>query len=249
MADAPPPSLEDPPSNRRWFVAGALALIALLAVVLIVALVRQDGSNRPSSAEWSEAFAVESVVILDARTAIDEAALRSRGAASVRCEAILADPSIDAAIESITDAPDESTEERAAEWAATFREGNELCVAGDLDDAEGRFDRADELLLLLGERAGVEVDTPGYDRDQEFENLTSVEFGLTAEQANCVLDEVEAQDLEDVLVEADAGEVDAADIEAVTDIFGRCTLGDLFTEERDDAIDETVDEERDSETG
>ena len=249
MADVPPPPSLESPSQRRWLVAGALALIVLLAVVLIVALVRQDGSNRPSNAEWSEAFAVESVVILDARTAIDEAAQRSRGAASVRCEAILADQEIDAAIESITDAPDESIEERAAEWAATFREGAEFCVAGDLDDAEGRFDRADELLLLLGERAGVEVDIPGYDRDQEFENLTSVDFGLTAEQANCVLDEVEEQDLEDVVVEADAGEVDEADIEAVTDIFGRCTLGDLFAEGPDDTIDETVDEELDGETG
>ncbi len=233
MADAPPPSPADPPSSRRWLVAGALALLALLAIGLIVALVGQDDPP-PSGAEWAEAFAVESVVILDARTAIDEAAQRSRGAASVRCEAILGDPAIDAAIESITDAPDESTEERAAEWAATFREGAEFCVAGDLDQADARFDRADELLLLLGERAGVEVDIPGYDRDEAFADLTSDDFAFTDEQANCILDEVEAQDLEDVVVEDNIDNVDSADVEAVTDIFGECTLGDLFTDEPED---------------
>ena len=152
VADTPPPSSLESPSHRRWLVAGALALLALLAVGLVVALVGRDDPP-PSTAEWAEAFAVESVVIVDARTAIDEAALRSKGAASVRCEAILADPAIEAAIESITDAPDESTEERAAEWATTFREGAEFCVAGDLDDAEARFDRADEL-LLAPRRAG-----------------------------------------------------------------------------------------------
>ena len=52
-----------------------------------------------------------------------------------------------------------------------------------------------------------------------------------------------------MLVEDDIDDVDDADVETVTDIFGRCTLGDLFTEELDDGIDETVDEERDSETG
>ncbi len=124
----------------------------------------------------------------------------------------------------------------------------ESCVAGELDDAEASFDRADELLLLLGERADVEVDLPGYDRDEAFDDLTSADFGFTDEQANCILDEVEAQGLEEVVVEDDMDNVAAADMEAVTDIFGSCVIGDLFTEEPDDA-DETVEDELDNETG
>lgn len=234
MADTPPPASLEPPTNRRWLVAVALALVALLAIGLIVALVGRDQTQAPSSAEWAEAFAVESVVILDARTAMDEAAERSKGAASVRCEAILADPAIAAATESITDAPDEPTEELAAEWAATFREGAELCVAGELDDAEARFDRADELLMLLGEQADVEVDLPGYVRSEAFDDLTSRDFDFTDEQANCILDGVEARGLEDAVVEGGIDDVDAADVEAVTDIFGECTVGDLFTDQADD---------------
>lgn len=89
----------------------------------------------------------------------------------------------------------------------------------------------------------------GYDRDSAFDDLTSDEFGFTEEQANCILDAVEAQGLEDVVVEDDIDNVDPADVEAVTDIFGECTLGDLFTDELDDAIDEAVEEELGTETG
>ncbi len=242
MADTPPQSPSEAPSKRRWVVAGALVLVALVAVGLVVALLGRDDPP-PSTAEWAEAFAVESVVIVDARTTMDEAAQRSKGAASVRCEAILADPAIEAAIEAITDAPDEPTEERATEWATTFREGAELCVAGDLDEADARFDRADELLLLLGEQADVEVDIPGYDRTVAFDDLTGGDFGFTDEQANCILDAVEAAGVEDVVVEDDIDNVDAADVETVTDIFGSCVMGDLFTEELDDAVDDSVDEE------
>ncbi len=222
--------------------AGALVVVALVAIGLVVALVGRDDPP-PSTAEWAEAFAVESVVIVDARMAMDEAAQRSKGAASVRCEAILEDPAVDAAIESITSAPDEATEEQAAEWETTFREGAEFCVAGDLDEADVRFDRADELLLILGEKADVEVDIPGYDRTAAFDDLTGDDFGFTDEQANCILDAVEAAGVEDVVVEDDIDNVDAADVETVTDIFGSCVMGDLFTEEMDDAIDDAVDDE------
>jgi hypothetical protein len=241
VADAPPPSSLESPPHRRWLVAGAILLLAVLAIGLVVALVGRDDPP-PTTAEWAETFAVESVVIVDARTTMDEAAQRSKGAASVRCEAILADPAIEAAIEAITDAPDEPTEERATQWATTFREGAEFCVAGDLDQADARFDRADELLLLLGEKADVEVDISGYDRSSTFDDLTGDDFGFTDEQANCILDEVEAAGLEDVVVEDDIDNVDEADVETVTDIFGQCTLGDLFTEEPDDTIDDAVDE-------
>lgn len=89
----------------------------------------------------------------------------------------------------------------------------------------------------------------GYDRDSAFDDLTGDDFGFTEEQANCILDQVEAQELEDVVVEDDIDEVDPADVEAVTDIFGECALGDLFTEELDEAIDDAVQEELDTETG
>lgn len=89
----------------------------------------------------------------------------------------------------------------------------------------------------------------GYDRDSAYDDLTSDRFGFTGEQANCILDNVEEQGLEDVVVEDDIDNVDPADIEAVTDIFGECALGDLFTEEMDDAIDESFGEEPDSEDG
>jgi hypothetical protein len=89
----------------------------------------------------------------------------------------------------------------------------------------------------------------GYDRGSAYDDLTSDEFGFTDEQANCILDMVEDQGLEDVVVEDDIDNVDPADIEAVTDIFGECALGDLFTDELDDAIDDAVDEELNSETG
>ena len=89
----------------------------------------------------------------------------------------------------------------------------------------------------------------GYDRGSAFDDLTGDDFGFTDEQANCILDEVEAQGLEDVVVEDDIDNVDAADVEAVTDIFGECTLGDQFTDELDDAIDDAVQEEPGTETG
>ena len=231
MAGAPPPSSLERPTQRRWLVAGALALLVLLTIILVVALVRGDRTDRPSTADWAEAFAVESVVITDARSAMDEAADRSKGAASVRCEAILADEQVEEAIASITDAPDEAIEELAAEWAAIFRDGAELCVAGEVDEADARFDRADELLLLLGEQADVELDLPGYDRARAFDDLTGPDFAFTDEQATCILDEVEAEGLQDVVATPDVDDVDARDVEAVTAIFGACTIGDLFTEE------------------
>jgi hypothetical protein len=83
----------------------------------------------------------------------------------------------------------------------------------------------------------------GYDRGSAYDDLTSDDFGFTDEQANCILDQVEAQGLEDVVVEDDIDDVDPADVEAVTDIFGECALGDLFTDELDDAIDDAVEEE------
>lgn len=88
----------------------------------------------------------------------------------------------------------------------------------------------------------------GYDRGSAFDDLTSDEFGFTDQQANCILDQVEDQGLEDVVIEDDIDNVDPGDVEAVTDIFGECTLGDLFTPELDEAIDEAVEEELD-ETG
>lgn len=89
----------------------------------------------------------------------------------------------------------------------------------------------------------------GYDRDSAYDDLTSDQFGFTDEQANCILDKVEDQGLEDVVVEDDIDNVDPADVEAVTDIFGECALGDLFTDELDDAVDEAVQDELNSETG
>lgn len=83
----------------------------------------------------------------------------------------------------------------------------------------------------------------GYDRGSAYDDLTGDDFGFTDEQANCILDQVEDQGLEDVVVEDDIDDVDLADVEAVTDIFGECALGDLFTDELDDAIDDAVNEE------
>lgn len=242
MADAPPPSPPEPPSKRRWLIAGALLLFSLLAIGLVVALVANDDPQPLSMPEWIAVFEAESMVILDARTAMDEAAERSEGAASVRCEAILEDPAIETAIGSIANAPDGAIRELAAEWEAAFRAAAEFCVAGELDRADDRQDRADELFLLLGEEAGVDVDASGYDRDSAFDDLTSDDFAFTDEQANCILDQVESQGLEDVVVEDDIDNVDPGDVDAVTDIFGECTLGDLFTEELDDAIDDAVEE-------
>ncbi len=85
----------------------------------------------------------------------------------------------------------------------------------------------------------------GYDRGSAFDDLTGDDFGFTDEQANCILDKVEAQDLEDVVVEDDIDNVDPADVDAVFNIFGECTLGDQFTDELDDA----VQEETGTETG
>lgn len=69
----------------------------------------------------------------------------------------------------------------------------------------------------------------GYDRDSAYDDLTSDEFGFTDEQANCILDEVEAQGLEDVVIEDDIDDVDPADVDAVTNIFGECVLGEGLT--------------------
>ena len=81
----------------------------------------------------------------------------------------------------------------------------------------------------------------GYDRDSAFEDLTTnPQFAFTDEEANCILDEVEAQDLEDVVVEDDIEDVDPADIAAVTDIFAQCALGDVLTDELDDAVQEEL---------
>ena len=89
----------------------------------------------------------------------------------------------------------------------------------------------------------------GYDRGSAFDDLTGTDFNFSEEEANCVLDKVEAQGLEDVVVEDDIDNVDPEDVEAVTDIFGECTLGELFTDELDEAIDDAVQEELGTETG
>jgi len=65
----------------------------------------------------------------------------------------------------------------------------------------------------------------GYDRGSAYDDLTGEDFNFTDEQANCILDEVEAQGLEDVVVEDDIQDVDQADITAVTGIFSECVLG------------------------
>ncbi len=79
----------------------------------------------------------------------------------------------------------------------------------------------------------------GYDRDQAFEELTTGPNALTDEQANCMLDGAEDAGLED---KVNDDELSAEDEEVLGDMIGECILGDAFTEEMDQLIDDAIDE-------